>query len=338
LLARRVTVDGEPRIQGCWLDWDRLRTALLADIADLLPQATLAPLQDSDAVNPSRSLASLPVVLQAAASGITDTRLSPMDVALISAWAGLLLACLAIAALLHGVNSLSERRAAFVSAVTHELRTPLTTFQLYTEMLADDLVTDDAKRREYLHTLRGEADRFEHLIENVLGFARLERRPPPAQREPMRLDELLARVEPRLRARAARSAMELVVEQAGGSAARQVRADASLVEQVLLNLVDNACKYADDADDRRIILRSGVDGGRALLSVSDFGPGVPRDLQRTLFTPFSKSAERAAESRPGVGLGLALSRGLARQMGGDLSLVDGTTRGATFTLSLPLAH
>ncbi len=338
LLARRVTADGEPRIQGCWLDWDRLQSALLSDVADLLPQATLAPLQGPDAVNPSRSLASLPVVLIAAASGVTDTGLSPMDVALIAAWAGLLLACLAIAALLHGVNSLSERRAAFVSAVTHELRTPLTTFQLYTEMLADDLVTDDTKRREYLQTLRGEADRFEHLIENVLGFARLERRPPPARREPVRLDQLLARVEPRLRARAGRSEMELVVEQRDNSASCQVRADASLVEQVLLNLVDNACKYADDANDRRIVLRSGIDGSRALLSVTDFGPGVPHDLRRTLFTPFSKSAERAAESQPGVGLGLALSRGLARQMAGDLSLVDGTTQGATFTLSLPLAH
>ena len=71
--------------------------------------------------------------------------------------------------------SLSERRGAFVSAVTHELRTPLTTLRMYTEMLADGMVPDEPRRRSYLQTLRAEADRLGHLVENVLAYSRLER-------------------------------------------------------------------------------------------------------------------------------------------------------------------
>ncbi len=69
---------------------------------------------------------------------------------------------------------LSERRRIFVSAVTHELRTPLTTFRLYTDMLADGMVSGEEKRRSYLERLRGEAQRLSHLVENVLFYARLE--------------------------------------------------------------------------------------------------------------------------------------------------------------------
>ena len=77
--------------------------------------------------------------------------------------------------LLAGVVALSERRAAFVSSVTHELRTPLTTFRMYADMLARGMVPDAERRQQYLETLRTEAERLTHLVENVLSYARLER-------------------------------------------------------------------------------------------------------------------------------------------------------------------
>src|SRR5208337_3642808 len=92
------------------------------------------------------------------------------------AWACVLLAAGAVAALLANVMRLGQRRADFVSAVTHELRTPLTTFHMYTEMLSEGMVTDPQQQRDYLTTLRLEASRLSHLVENVLAFARLERR------------------------------------------------------------------------------------------------------------------------------------------------------------------
>jgi signal transduction histidine kinase len=105
-----------------------------------------------------------------------------------------------------------------------------------------------------------------------------------------------------------------------------------------MNLVDNACKYASRAADRRIHLRARVADGRAELAVCDHGPGVPSEDLGRLFQAFSKSAHQAAASAPGIGLGLALSRRLARDMGGDLRLEAAPGEGACFVLSLPLAR
>jgi signal transduction histidine kinase len=115
----------------------------------------------------------------------------------------------------------------------------------------------------------------------------------------------------------------------------RVLADPTAVEQILFNLVDNACKYAVDASDKSIYLRVGSSDSAVLFEVADHGPGVPADQQRKLFRPFSKSAQQAAHSAPGVGLGLALSRRLARSIGGELTYQATDGQGAVFLLSLP---
>jgi signal transduction histidine kinase len=132
--------------------------------------------------------------------------------------------------------------------------------------------------------------------------------------------------------------MSLAVEVEEGLRDREVQADSASLERILLNLVDNACKYAVSAQDRRIHLQVARAGPRILLRVRDHGPGIAEHEVRRLFRPFSKSAREAAQSAPGVGLGLALSRRLARAMQGDLIVERGPTEGATFALILKLAH
>ena len=354
LLARRVSVGGREYIQGAWLDWPAIRRWLLASVADLVPQADLAPVGPADAPErglrrggeptsssayglleePGRLLASLPVrLVPGAVAAEGDEGLSPLRLSLIVAWICVLLAGAAVAALLWASVSLSERRAAFVSAVTHELRTPLTTFRMYSEMLSRGMVADEAKRLRYLETLRIEADRLGHLVENVLAYARLERGRARGRIEAVALETIVERVRGRLADRAAQAGMELVVEPLAGDATAAVRADASAVEQILFNLVDNACKYAAAAADKRIHLVAEAADGAGRLKVCDHGPGISPQDGRRLFRPFSKSARDAANSAPGVGLGLALSRRLAREMGGDLVL-EPAADGACFVLML----
>jgi len=114
-----------------------------------------------------------------------------------------------------------------------------------------------------------------------------------------------------------------------------VRANVSAVEQILFNLVDNACKYARQAADRRIHLSLRRTGRVVELVVRDHGPGLTGRDQRRLFQPFCKSAGEAARTAPGIGLGLALSRRLARDMGGQLRLDPHVSGGASFVFVLP---
>jgi signal transduction histidine kinase len=337
LLARRVSVNGAEYIQGCWLDWPAIEGWLLPAVRDLLPDADLELVAPGAGNGGEHLLASLPVKLIPGSSPPpSEPALTPVRVSLLIVWGCLALAGLASALLLLGTITLGERRAAFTSAVTHELRTPLTTFRLYAEMLAGGMVIGEEKRREYLDTLSKEAERLSHLVENVLAYARLEKNSSGGRRETVGLQDLMERATARLRERAERAGMSLVVEAEDEVLSRSVVTDVSAIEQILFNLVDNACKYASGAQDKRIHVEAAAAGRRVLLRVRDHGPGIAAPEARRLFRPFSKSAREAANaSVPGVGLGLALSRRLARRMRGELSLDKHTFDGACFVLAIP---
>jgi len=337
LLARRVVAEGAVHVQGCWLDWPSLREQLTESVRDLLPSARLERVLPKSDSGQEHMLAALPVRLVPGSLPL-DAERSPSltGASLLVAWACVLVAAAAVAVLLRGVVTLSERRGAFVSAVTHELRTPLTTLRMYAEMLAEGMVPDEDKRRTYLGTLRAEADRLGHLVENVLAYARLEKGRQRRHLEAVRLGALLERVQSRLADRARHAGMRLAVEAEPEALSLEVRADTSAVEQILFNLVDNACKYAASASEPVIHIEASRDGKSAVLAVRDHGPGISEKDARTIFLPFRKSARDAANSAPGVGLGLALSRRLARAMGGDLRADRCTGAGARFVLTLSL--
>lgn len=353
-LARRIEVQGRVLLQACWLDAGSIEKWLLGEIRDLLPEARLSPDNGGASLAPGEigaepenehRLATLPFALVPGFVGdIPPLEGSPLKLSLLVAWGCILLAAGAVAVLLKGTLTLSERRAAFVSAVTHELRTPLTTMQMYSEMLAEGMVSEADKRQSYMDTLRAEADRLGHLVENVLAFARLERGAFKGRMENVATGELIGRIRPRLEQRAGQAGMELAVEVDEASRAATVWTDPAAVEQILFNLVDNACKYAAAGPDRTIRLRvdeadTGLRGdevdGPVRIRVCDNGPGIAADEVGRLFKPFRKSARDAAHSAPGVGLGLALSRRLARMMGGRLVLDETVREGACFVLELP---
>jgi signal transduction histidine kinase len=338
LLARRVSVGGVEYIQGCWLDWAGIQSALLESTRDLLPGARLEAVTGSSPDKEARLLASLPVKLIPGQTPLApNSSRSPLTFALVAAWACMLLAAIAVGVLLYGAISLSERRGAFVSAVTHEMRTPLTTFKMYSEMLAAGIVTDESKRQQYLGTLCSEANRLSHLVENVLAYARLERGRAARRIERLPLGELLERIRPHLQERAEQAGMNMVVDADESMLQTLVNVDSGAVEQILFNLVDNACKYAGpNATEKLIHLEALPDGKFAMLRVRDHGQGISAEGARRLFKPFSKSAEEAARSAPGIGLGLALCRRLSRSIGGDLQLARVGVPGACFELRLPL--
>lgn len=341
LLTREAFVDGVRMVQGVWLDWPALRDAWLREITDLFPDAKLEPAANATAgarpVDDPLRFAALPVRLLPGTIQLPPLPFwTPLRKSLAIALACVLLAAAAVGLVLFGTVTLSERRAAFVSAVTHELRTPLTTFRLYSEMLADGMVADETQRKTYLDTLSGEAGRLSHLVENVLAYARLERGSAKARAENITIGELLDRIFPRLKQRADDCGMEVRVHATEADRKTQLHIDAAAVEQILFNLVDNACKYAAPRAAEPVIhVEADTRGKFAMLRVRDHGAGISRSERRRIFHPFHKSADQAAHSAPGVGLGLALCRRLATALGGAITLDAAQKDGACFVLRLP---
>ncbi len=315
-------------LQGVWLDAEKLQSMLLQEIVDLLPDAGLVPVQRTS--EDPLSLASFPLRLE---RNEVIANLSPrLNGPLIVGWTAVIIALLTATLLVHGVMRLSERRASFVSAVTHELRTPLTTFRLYSDMLESGAVKPE-KRGDYLRVLSREADRLSHLVENVLSFSKVERGSARSVVRETTVCNLLEPMRERLEARLATAGLTLRMDINNDP---KFRVDSAAVEHILFNLIDNAAKYATTGEPPIVEISAKPVGKQLEILVRDHGPGIPTREHRRIFRAFHKSAREAAESRPGVGLGLALSRRLAKSLGGSLECID-SARGAAFSLRLPLS-
>jgi signal transduction histidine kinase len=340
VLARQAPVANQSAtavIEVCWLNWQEWKGLLSSQLEGSsiplrLQACDVEPVGASATPFEGWRMVSLPIRLGPKSNSLP----APWPVSLIVVWSLLSIVAIALGWLMRQTLALSERRAAFVSAVTHELRTPLTTFRLYTEMLSEGVATDPQQQQTYFQILNREANRLTHLVENVLSYARLEHGRPTARNETLTASNLVNRCRPRLEQRIAETPLSLSFQASAATQDATLTTNPMAVEQILFNLIDNSCKYARDAADPRILCDLQVDPGRAYIRVSDFGPGLSAAARKTLFQAFQKSSTRAAESAPGVGLGLALSQRIAHELGGSIHCFPNKPTGLCFELHLPL--
>jgi signal transduction histidine kinase len=324
--ARRASAGREVGYHCFWVDWPRLRVTLLEGVRDLLPAASLEPDRNGGA---GLRLAALPVLLEAPQPLGAFGRWATSSTALLVTLACTLLAILLTGIALKTLRAFGEQQRQFASLVTHELRSPLTTFRLYSDLLAEGLMTDPQKRHAYHRTLQKESDQMARMVENVIALSRLEAGRAKLRPERILLGPLVESHRADLERCAQAADLSLDID-LGGLQDVALQADSEAVGQILFNLVENACKYGKTD----IFLGASTRGGTLRLRVRDKGPGVPPAQARRVFAPY-----RRDESAPvrGLGLGLALSRGLARDLGGELTLESPTDGGACFVLSLPVA-
>jgi signal transduction histidine kinase len=249
----------------------------------------------------------------------------------------LVLAILAAGALLLRQARLSEAESAaktsFVANVSHELKTPLTTIRLYAELLAQGRVRDETKRAEYLDTIGRETQRLGRLVGNVLDFSRLEQGKKKYELAPVDLVTELRRLGEAHAPRLAEAGLVLRID-----APEQfpLATDRDAVGQIVLNLLDNACKYAADGGEVLLSLASGADeDGSARIAVADRGSGVPAEQRERIFEKFHRVDERLTAEKAGAGLGLSIARQLARGLGGELRCEAREGGGSVFVLTLP---
>ena len=226
---------------------------------------------------------------------------------------------------------LSRKKDDFISAVSHELRTPLTSIRMYTEMLEKDWVKTDDKRREYYSTMRQESERLSRLIENVLDFSRIQRGKKHFEFTMGDVNECIGEVVEMMRPYAERAGFHLLTsfEELDSFAF-----DRDAVVQIVINLLDNALKYAKDAGDKHILIRTGRQRDYVVIEVEDRGPGIPRSQQKKIFEAFYRCADESTRQATGTGLGLALVKRFAEAHHGFVEILNAKPTGALFRVGL----
>jgi PAS domain S-box-containing protein len=231
------------------------------------------------------------------------------------------------------VEASNRAKAGFLAAMSHELRTPLNAIAGYAQLMEEGVGGDVSEQQhEWLTRIRSSQQHLLAIVNDLLNYTRIEAGGVLYDRVPILLHDtvegVLAMVEPQ----ATRKQIHLVH---GGCAVDAVAsADRLKVEQIVLNLLSNAVKFTPPSG--TIELSCGVGSKVATITVRDSGPGVPIEEQRAIFEPFVQLGRTLTSAHEGAGLGLAISRDLARAMGGDVTVESEPGQGATFTLSLPI--
>ncbi len=230
-------------------------------------------------------------------------------------------------------TDLSQLQLDFLSKVSHDFKTPLTSIRMFAETLSEQPLLSDAQRQRCLGLLRQETERLHTMIQRLLDFGRMEAGKMAYHRQP---EAVAAVVEAAVRAfepTCVREEVHLSTQVA--SDLPMIRADAGMITQALLNLLQNAYKYGGDS--RAIRLVCARENGLVALSVCDNGPGIPKRERRRIFERFYRIDDRLSRRQEGSGLGLAIVRHVAQAHGGRVRVRNRPEGGAEFTMLLPAA-
>ncbi|MEO8910575.1 MAG: GAF domain-containing sensor histidine kinase [Gemmatimonadaceae bacterium] len=222
-----------------------------------------------------------------------------------------------------------------LATVSHDLRTPLQTISGYVDILSLGIqgALNEAQK-ESLVRIRKTEKFLAEVLDGLMECSRQDSTPPELELSPIPLGQTLSSayslIEPQMRAKS------IAYEYEPCDSSVVVRTDCSKMEQILVNLLANATKFTQA--NGRVTLSAHIAGDNAVIAVADTGRGIPPDKLDRIFEPFVRvDAAASEEAQKGVGLGLAISRSLARRMGADITVRSEYGRGSVFSLSVPLA-
>jgi len=362
VLFRKVWRDGERYIQGLIVEQDSFfqdvvaaayRGTVLAEMSELI-----VAYQDSIILDISESGQSsypngnedldgsllyrsrLSTPLDSLELIFKITRLPPGPGASVLGWVTLVLAIIFAGGFVTlyrlGVSqiNLARQQQDFVSAVSHELKTPLTSIRMYGEMLKEGWA-DENKKQDYYEFIHDESERLTRLISNVLRLARITRNEPEVDMRASNVGELMNQVESKISSQVERASFELEFKRDKQADSATLNIDSDCFVQIIINLVDNAIKFSKNADNKRIEIASKISSdGEVAFSIRDFGPGIPKDQMKKIFTLFYRSESELTRETVGTGIGLAIVHQLVIAMNGKVDVVN-KDPGAEFRVSFP---
>ncbi|MGR8935067.1 MAG: sensor histidine kinase [Gammaproteobacteria bacterium] len=238
-----------------------------------------------------------------------------------------------------GQIELARRQRNFISAVSHELKTPLTSIRMYAEMLRADWIADEAKKRSYYDFIFFESERLSRLIANVLQLAKLDNHRERVQLAQLAPEQLLQRVQGKIAAQLEAAGLQLhLLPYTAQAENLQVAVDEDAFFQIVINLIDNAVKFAAGGENKRVDVgfKPASRGREAIFFVRDYGPGIERGQMKKIFRLFYRCGDELTRTKPGTGIGLALVAQLAARMQAKIDVLN-REPGVEFQLKLPLA-
>lgn len=230
------------------------------------------------------------------------------------------------------IKQLENVRREFVANVSHELRTPLSMIKGYVETLLEGAKDDPTVATKFLRTIEKHADRLMFLIEDLLTISSLESGQIAMNLQPVALADLVNRVIEELRDRAAGREAVVRSEVADNLT---VNADGPRIQQVLVNLIDNAIKYGKQGGHIRV--QAAPEGeARLKVSVIDDGPGIPPEALDRVFERFYRVDKARSREQGGTGLGLAIVKHIVQAHGGEVWVESSPAAGTVFYFTLEL--
>jgi signal transduction histidine kinase len=228
-----------------------------------------------------------------------------------------------------------EAKAVFLAKMNHQLRTPLNAIIGYSEILLEETEAEaNSANAADLKTINNAGRHLLSLVSDVLYMPKIESDNVEISRRPVDLDACLEVVASTCRNLISQNGNELILEKSADLGT--IETDETRLRQILINLLSNAGKFTKDG---RVVLRAhrvdAQSGEEIVMAVDDTGIGIPPEVIASLFTDFNDASSATSKSYGGTGLGLAVSRRLARLLGGDIEVKSEPGRGSTFTVRLP---
>ncbi|TMV48672.1 HAMP domain-containing histidine kinase [Paenibacillus mesophilus] len=241
--------------------------------------------------------------------------------------------------LMHAFKEMADRlsrleatRTQLLAGVTHELKTPVASISGLIQAVKDGVVSGK-EAEKFLDNSLKQVDRLHHIIEDLLAFNSFAGNVAAVKAELVELEETVRDIVERWRHSRPFAGLEMVVEADRAVRNRQIWTDSARLEQILVNLLNNAQDATDSGGRIRVRLLTG--GAEIHIQVEDTGCGIEPDEQLDVFEPFYRGKDKRKRVR-GLGLGLPFSRMIARALGGELILTNSGPGGTTFTLTLPV--
>ena len=227
---------------------------------------------------------------------------------------------------------LNKLKSEFISNVSHELKSPLTSIRQMTEMLDQERVTSEFRKKEYYTVMLEQSEHLSHLIDNILDFSRIEDGRKKYRFEICDLNALMSKFVETARERFSESGME--IRYSRPEVVPPVNLDKDAILQVAYNLVDNAVKYSGDSRLVEVSLLNGTE--EVMIVVKDFGIGIPQGEQDRIFDRFYRCEQAQTLGIKGSGIGLTIVRPIVEAHNGRLTLESSPGKGTVFTVHLPI--